>query len=279
MMNEMPLREISDDDVRRFEDDGVVRLEGMFDSEWVTRLATLVEDDLADPGPLNMELERADNAGRFFFDTFMWTRTEGFRDFVFSSPAAKIAARMSRSRKVNIFFDQLLIKEPGTEEPTPWHNDLSYWPIDGSQICTVWLALDRVTAESGAVEYVKGSHRWGTPYHPPAFAGDDRYRTDFPTVPDIEAMRGDLEFVTFDLEPGDCTVHHALTVHGAPGNARADRRRRAVVTRWAGDDVVYRPRPDIQPMAWDPNIAPGGPIDSDLWPVIWTSPTTPRHLA
>ncbi len=53
-MNEMPLREISDDDVRRFEDDGVVRLEGMFDSDWLTRMAALVEDDLADPGPLNM---------------------------------------------------------------------------------------------------------------------------------------------------------------------------------------------------------------------------------
>ena len=276
-MNEMPLREISDDDVRRFEDDGVVRLEGMFDGDWLARLATLVEDDLADPGPLNMELEKTDKAGRFFFDTFMWTRKEGFRDFVFSSPAAKIAARMSRSQKVNIFFDQLLIKEPGTEEPTPWHNDLPYWPIDGSQICTVWLALDRVTADSGAVEYVKGSHRWGAGYHPPAFAGDNRYRTEFPAVPDIDAMRGDLEIVTFDLEPGDCTVHHALTVHGAPGNARADRRRRAVVTRWAGDDVVYRPRPKIQPMAWDPDIAPGGPIDSDLWPVIWTSPTAPHH--
>ncbi len=278
-MNEMPLREISDDDVRRFEDDGVIRLEGMFDSDWLTRLATLVDDDLADPGPLNMELEQTDKAGRFFFDTFMWTRKEGFRDFVFSSPAAKIAARMSRSRKVNIFFDQLLIKEPGTEEPTPWHNDLPYWPIDGSRICTVWLALDRVTADSGAVEYVKGSHRWGTGYHPPAFAGDNRYRTEYPAVPDIEAMRGELEIVAFDLEPGDCTVHHALTVHGAPGNARADRRRRAVVTRWAGDDVVYRPRPNIQPMAWDPHIAPGGPIDSDLWPVIWTSPTAPHHRA
>ena len=278
-MNEMPLREITDDEVRRFDDDGVVCLEGMFDGDWLARLATLVEDDLADPGPLNMELEKTENSGRFFFDTFMWTRNDGFRDFVFASPAAKIAARVSRSDKVNIFFDQLLIKEPGTEEPTPWHNDLPYWPIAGARICTVWLALDRVTADSGAVDYVKGSHRWGRGYHPPAFAGDDRYRTEFPAVPDIDSMRDELEIISFDLEPGDCTVHHALTVHGAPGNARADRRRRAVVTRWAGNDVVYDPRPNIQPMAWDPDIAPGGPIDSDLWPVIWPPPTASHHQA
>jgi ectoine hydroxylase-related dioxygenase (phytanoyl-CoA dioxygenase family) len=274
-MNRSPLREITDDEIRRYDADGIVCLRGMFDADWLARLAELVEEDLAAPGPLTMELERSAAAGRFFFDTFMWTRMEGFREFVFCSPAAEIAARISGSSRVNIFFDQLLIKESGTEEPTPWHNDLPYWPLDGARISTVWLALDEVTRDSGAVEYVKGSHRWAAGYHPPAFAGDDRYKTDLPKLPDIEAMRDALDIARFDLAPGDCTVHHALTVHGAPGNARADRRRRAVVTRWAGDGVVYRPRPNIQPMAWDPDIAPGGPIDSDLWPVVWTAACAP----
>ena len=96
-MNQSLLRVITDDEIRRFDVDGIVCLRGMFDANWLARLVELVEEDMAAPGPLTMELEqdgksgRSAAAGRFFFDTFMWTRMEGFRDFVFCSPAGEIA--------------------------------------------------------------------------------------------------------------------------------------------------------------------------------------------
>ncbi len=163
----------------------------------------------------------------------------------------------------------LLIKEPGTPTRTPWHQDLPYWPIDGWKVCSLWLALDPVTAESGAVEYIKGSHRWGRRYKPATFSGQHDYQEPLPPVPDIEAMRDELEIVQFELQPGDCTIHHGLLVHGSPGNLQPHRRRRASVTRWAGEDVVYRPRDGLQDMPADPGIAPDGPIDCDLWPKVW----------
>ncbi len=268
-MQSEPPRAVSDEEIRQFERDGIVVLRGFFDKGWLEKLAVLAEQVMADPGPLSMELEKGDGPGRFFFDTFMWTRIEGFRDFVFRSPAAAVAGALMGASKVNIFFDQLLIKEPGTRERTPWHHDQTYWPVRGSQVCSLWLALDHVDKASGAVEYVRGSHKWGTWYKPPAFAGDDRYQIELPPVPDVEAIRDELDIIQFEMEPGDCTVHHGLLVHGAPGNSVADRRRRAVVTRWAGDDAIYAPHPKIQPMAWDPDIPPGGPLDSDLWPIVW----------
>ena len=63
-------------------------------------------------------------------------------------------------------------------------------------------------------------------------------------------------------------------MHGAPGNSNPSQRRRGYVSRWCGDDVVYDPRPDIQPMLYDPDIAPGGPIDCRLFPVLWPRPET-----
>lgn len=75
----------------------------------------------------------------------------------------------------------------------------------------------------------------------------------------------------FDLAPGACTLHHGLTVHGAPGNNRLDRRRRAHVSRWAGDDTVFHPRPGIQEMPPFPDIPPRGPLDSELWPCVWSA--------
>ena len=174
-----------------------------------------------------------------------------------------------RSAKINFIFDQFLIKEPATPEPTVWHQDVTYWPVNGEQVCTLWLALDPTDAESGAMEFVRGSHKWGQRYHPIAFVDPDKYKTDEPPVPDIDAMRDELEFIRFDYRPGDCTIHHGMMVHAAGGNESKARRRRAYVTRWGGDDAVYDPRPNIQTMLWEPTATPGGPLDSELWPVVY----------
>lgn len=267
-MNASPMRQITDAEIQTYREDGIVCLRGLFDAEWVEHLRPLIDSTMADPGPLHQELEQADR-GRFFFDTFLWPRNEGYKRFIEQSPAAAIAGQLMGSTKVNTFFDQLLIKEPGTSERTPWHHDLPYWPIEGEQVCTLWLALDPVTADTGAVEYVRGSHASGKQYHPPAFAGDDRYKTSFERIPDFEAMRAELDIVQFEMEPGDCTVHHALTVHCAPGNASSKLRRRAYVTRWAGDGVVYEPEGNVMPILREPDVKPGAPLDSDLWPVVW----------
>ena len=132
----------------------------------------------------------------------------------------------------------------------------------------MWLALDPVRAESGAVEYVKGSHKWGTNYRPATFSGSHEYSKDLPEMLDIEDMRDELEFIQFEMEPGDCTVHQGLIVHGASGNHSSTNRRRAYVSRWAGDDVVFDLRDGIQEMPPMPDIPNGSPIDSELWPRI-----------
>ena len=227
------------------------------------------EAGLQAPGELHAELaEERGEGGRFFHDTFVWTRNDTCKEFIFESPAADIAGKLMGSRKINIFFDQWLIKEPGTATRTPWHHDLTYWPINGEQICTLWLALDRVTAETGAVEYIRGSHRWGQRFRPASFGGGNQYTEDIPDVPDIDARRDEFDIVQFELEPGDCTVHHGLTVHSAPGNLSDSVRRRAHTSRWTGDDVVFHPRDGLQEMPAMPDIPPGAPLDSPLWPRI-----------
>jgi len=268
-------RDITREERARFEEDGVVLLKGLFDRDWIERLRELADIDMSTPGDMQYDLVEEGQTGRFYNNTFLWPRYQPFREVIFDSPAAEIAGRVMDSRKINIVFDQFLIKEPNTSQPTVWHHDLTYWPIDGSQVCTLWLALDEVDAESGAMEFVKGSHRWGKRYAPRAFRPEVEYGEDLPQVPDIEAMRDELEFVQYALEPGDCTVHHGLLLHAAGGNRRTDRRRRAYVTRWAGDDVVHHPRPNIQPMLYDPDIPPGAPLDSSLWPKVWSREPQP----
>jgi hypothetical protein len=45
-------------------------------------------------------------------------------------------------------------------------------------------------------------------------------------------------------------------------------KRRAYIVRWMGEDVRYNPRPNLQPMLRDPGIAPGAPLDCELFPVV-----------
>ncbi len=259
---------IGEDDVTAFWRDGIVCLRGLIDGQTVEALRAEIERELAAPGPLELDLTRGMN-GRFFGNTFVCHHRPGFRSFVEDGPGAALAARFLRSTTSTLLFDQLLIKEPGTETPTPWHHDLPYWPVAGDQVCTLWIALDPVTKESGAVEYVKGSHRWGQHYAPIAFVRDGLYRTDLPALPDVAAERDRHDFACYELAPGDATLHHALTIHGAPGNARRDRRRRAYIQRWCGDDMRWAPRPGIQPMLRDPGLVPGDALPCELFPRIW----------
>ena len=55
---------------------------------------------------------------------------------------------------------EYFIKEAGTEHIVSWHQDLTYWGMDGSDHeVTAWLALSPATAESGCMKFVPGSHK------------------------------------------------------------------------------------------------------------------------
>lgn len=262
-------RPITEQEIETYQRDGIVCLRGLFDDDWVNILRESIEADKANPSNMMKSINAEGATGNFFSDTFVSHHIDGFKRAVFDSPGARIAGALMRAQKINLIFDQILVKEPGTSTPTLWHHDGTYWPVAGDQIATLWVALDNVGPETGAVEYIKGSHRWGQRFLAVSFDPNQKYTEDLPPVPDIDADRDKYDIAQFTMQPGDCTLHHALTVHGAPGNTSNEDRRRAYVQRWAGDDVTYNPRPNLQRMLRDPNIPSGAPLDSALFPVVW----------
>jgi ectoine hydroxylase-related dioxygenase (phytanoyl-CoA dioxygenase family) len=270
-MNRHPLREITDAEVRTFEDEGVVLLRGMFDGDWTEHLGAAIDTNMSAPGPLVLEYANEETGGRYHGDLFLWRHGDAFRDFVFDSPAGEIAGRMMGASKVNFFYDQLLVKEPGTNAPTPWHPDEPYWAVKGWQVCSLWLPIDPITADSGGMQYVRGSHKWTTRYRAQSFTGDDRFKDpDRVPVPPIEDMAAPSDIITFgDMAPGDVLVHHMNVMHGSPGNLSATHRRRALATRWTGDDAIYDPTPYTFQLLEDPGIEPGAPMNCDLFPAVW----------
>jgi ectoine hydroxylase-related dioxygenase (phytanoyl-CoA dioxygenase family) len=262
-------RAIAEDEIARYDSDGVVCLRGLFEFGWIEFLREAVEAALAAPGADAEEYTAKGASGRFFGDLDLWKRKPAFRHYVMHSPCAEIAGAIMRSKKINIFYDQLLVKEPQTRERTPWHQDQPYWAVEGRQVCSVWLPLDIVPKEI-CVEFVKGSHHWQAhcPHH---FADGTPYRdTGLPELPDIDANRASYDIGSWALEPGDCLIFQAMIVHGAAGNASSTHRRRALSTRWTGDDARYiRRQGEVAIPRTDPGLPSGAPMDSAAFPIVW----------
>jgi ectoine hydroxylase-related dioxygenase (phytanoyl-CoA dioxygenase family) len=255
---------------QQYSDDGVTVVRGAFDPAWIDRLREVADRSMGERTPLTREYD-TNPGGRFHAATFRWLGDDDLAAFVRESPAARIAGELMGATTVSFFFDHLLVKEPGTDNATPWHQDLPYWPVRGDQICSLWFALDPVDDGNGAVRYVAGSHRTTQWYRAQSFGGSDKYSDEsMPPAPDPDRDPGQHRVVCFALEPGDVVVHHVMTLHGSTGNGDATRRRRGLATRWCGDDVTYDPRPKTMPLPFDPGLAPGSPMPCDHFPLVWT---------
>ena len=121
---------LTQDHIDTFQRDGVVIIRGLF-KDYVEILRTGIERNMAEPGPHASENLKAGDAGRFFDDYCNWNRIPEFEQAIFNSPAGEVAADIMRSESVQIFHDHILVKEPGTSKPTPWHQDSPYYFVEG----------------------------------------------------------------------------------------------------------------------------------------------------
>ena len=131
---------------------------------------------------------------------------------------------------------ELLTKQPGDGGgPVGWHQDRPYFRWWDGPTATAWIALTEMSAYSGSVRYVVGSHRWG-----------DRYDTaDFDRSPEDTRRTGPPEGERWtEVEvvgpAGTAVVHHPGTVHGSGPNL-TDRPRRALAVRLRSPATVLRP--------------------------------------
>ena len=264
---------ISDETVERFQRDGVVVLRQAFSPDWIGRLAQGIERNLLLPGPMAKHYTEEDSPGRFFGDYCNWQRIPQYRYFVTRSPAAAMAARLMGSKTAQFFHEHVLVKEPGTEEPTPWHHDLPYYCVDGDDTVSFWTPMDTVP-EKVCPKFVAGSHRWGKLFYPRMFKDGDNYSYNgggYEPVPDIDAAPDDYEILGWSLEPGDALAFNFKTLHNAPPNPGPGRRR-GFAHRWLGDDVRYCERPGKSSPPFPEmgvDLKPGDRMREDWFPVLW----------
>jgi ectoine hydroxylase-related dioxygenase (phytanoyl-CoA dioxygenase family) len=184
-----------------------------------------------------------------------------------ASRVAEVAAALMGSARVQLFHDHVLVKEPGTARPTPWHQDGPYYFVEGRQTVSFWSPIDPV--DSASLRCVAGSHRWPREVLPTRWLSEDTFYPD-PDVympvpdPDAEGMR----VLEWAMRPGDAVAFDFRTLHGARGNTTTARRR-AFSLRLVGDDARYvaRPGPTSPPFEGH-GMAPGERLREDWFPVL-----------
>lgn len=272
-------RQLTSGELEAYQKDGAALIKQACSPAWLQRLTAVVEKQMAKPSNWANDQPSEDGEERFFTDRYQWRNNPDIYAFISESGIGDLAAQAMQCSEARFYFDHMLVKEPGTQTPTPWHQDAPYWPVRGRQICSLWLALTPCDADGSALEFVRASHL-GEKYFLPVSFGDSEKNPnrwadsaiDGEPCPDIEADRSAFDIVSYSVEPGDALLFSAYTLHGARGNSSSHRRRMAFSTRWLGEDVTWDPRRGTDPTVGqkDVCIRPGDLIsgDDDRFPVL-----------
>lgn len=259
---------LSQDHIDAYQRDGAVLIRGLW-ADHVDTLRRGVAANMSTPGPFAAENLKPGESGRFFDDYCNWDRIPEFEEVIRTSAAAEVAADLMGSDSTQMFHDHVLVKEPGTAKPTPWHQDSPYYFVSGSQTVSFWSPLDPV--KDATLRCVAGSHRWQKEVLPTRWLNEDDFYPDpsaYMPVPDPDAEG--MTVLEWQMEPGDAVAFNYRTLHGARGNENTSRRR-AFSLRLVGDDARYTERPGpTSPPYPGHGMEEGQRLREDWFPVLWS---------
>lgn len=257
---------ISQEQIDAYQRDGAVLVRGLL-ADWVDTVRAGIAVNMQEPGPYAAENLKDGEQGRFFDDYCNWSRIPEFERTIRESPIASVAAQLMQSKRVQLFHDHVLVKEPGTSKPTPWHQDSPYYFVDGMQNVSFWSPMDSVT--DATLRCVAGSHRWEKPVLPTRWLSEENFYADsdnYIEVPDPD--KDGMDIREWEMQPGDAVAFHYGVLHGARGNERKERRR-AFSVRLVGDDARFVQRPGrTSPPFPGHNMQEGDQLREDWFPVL-----------
>jgi ectoine hydroxylase-related dioxygenase (phytanoyl-CoA dioxygenase family) len=261
----------SEETVAAFARDGVVCVSQVLSAGEVDAAAAAIDAVLASPGPLAQVASSADDPGVFVEDFCRWPQIPQIEQLARHSRVPAVAAALMATAQLRFYHDHVLVKEAGTAQRTPWHQDQPYYNVDGHGV-SAWIAVDPVP-EDGSLELVAGSHR-GPWLMPRTFLTKEARwfpEGSLAELPDIDTDPRAFDIRRYALQPGDAIFFDFLTMHGAPGFPYQSRRR-VLSLRYLADDARHAPRPWRTSPPFDglPSELPAGAaMDHPLFPVVW----------
>ena len=109
--------------VEDYQHKGAVVLPGLFSDNEIGKLTEAIEANIADPSWRHKVASSSDDPGWFMEDFCTWQENLGYRWFIEETALSSAASQLMQSKEVRLFHDHMRVKEPGTFQRTPWHQD------------------------------------------------------------------------------------------------------------------------------------------------------------
>lgn len=218
-----------------FAEDGFVILRQVFDADTLAQMRALLVDivhyadqGLEDPFTRYYLPHRADQG--VLFDLFQ--RHPEF-DALARAPRVLDALETVLGPDILLYENSVVYKPKGRKNGVPYHQDFisrSDEPIK----FIAWMAIDRVTRDSGALKVIPGSHKNGfLPWH--RVKGETHHDRINPEALDLSGQ------IHLELEPGDVLIFNQLVVHGSD-EMNTDSLRLVYRASYQSFDEIFVPR-------------------------------------
>lgn len=133
-----------------------------------------------------------------------------------------------------LVYSSMFIKPAQDETSVAWHQDNTYWPsVHGTDVLTVWLAIDDVAEENAPMQVVPGSHADHKELEQ-VKAKDKEWFSRKAKVTD-EMTQG---AVSLTMSAGSLSIHDSFLIHGGVANT-SDRRRAGYTIRFCSTDTAW----------------------------------------
>jgi ectoine hydroxylase-related dioxygenase (phytanoyl-CoA dioxygenase family) len=270
---------ISQDQIDRYQQLGAIVIRQALSAAELSILRIGIQANLNNLSKLALIASEPSDPGRFIEDFCTWQNNHHYQEILFRSALPRIAKKLMLSQTVRLYHDHLLVKEPGTQQTTPWHQDQPYYNVSGRQNVSFWIPVDPVSQET-SLRLLAQSHL-GPWYMPRTFR--DQQAKWFPEgslqeLPLIDKSNGLTlnnpeaipRVLSWSLEPGDCVAFHMLTLHAASG-VGPTQQRRVFSARFIGDDArhavrTWRTSPPFEGLS--KRLSPNAIMDDALFPLI-----------
>jgi ectoine hydroxylase-related dioxygenase (phytanoyl-CoA dioxygenase family) len=242
-----PFRRLTDDQVRRFDEDGFVVVPDLLGPDELARTVAEIDAFEAQTDERLRSLEGGreviSEAGAITFTTHLVTRSPWLRELVGNDTFADIGHDLVGD-DVRLYWDQAVYKKPEKPRRFPWHQDNGYTFVEPQAYLTCWIALTDATVDNGCPQVAPGLHRFGTLRHrwvdPLGFEC-------FPDHPDAVAA---------EVPAGGAVLFSSLTPHLTGPNV-TDGVRKAYIVQYAPDGAMTcAGRPSEPPTERHPCDAP-----------------------
>jgi len=196
--------EITEEQIRTLETDGVVHIKRVFDDGWVgyLREATTYQVDY----PHFWAFAGTASKLYDYIQRNVWQTNKSFADFYYHSAMGHVLSQIGRTDEIRLSTDLLMVNP---NKGFKWHQDNQNGPIGWEDGIRFWIPMDETPKEYGAPVYLEGSHKNTVVEEQAVFVDLD-----------MEGMEGyKQKRLEFKIMPGDMLIWHPRTVHKVDGPA------------------------------------------------------------